>query len=258
LANANDKQTTSYFNLNKSPTKNNYLKKATAVNANKECFENEILGKINIDPIKENLDSKKIQVYKNSQPNIAKNKNESTSTTPISINPNNNNSSLNASNFKLAMEKPKNKGDRLKNLKYAEEEIKIKKSRLSRKQRRLQEAENTLASFLSKEDKFNLFNNDEGLNRINSNISVGSKNNNNNFINLHSSSSNNFNHQNSWNNNNTNHMNNNDASIFNQTNHFNSNQLNKTNTQQNKVINNFFYLFFYFLFNEFRRMITLY
>jgi len=249
LANTNDKQTTSNFNLNKSPTKNNNFIKAAAANPNKEGFEKEILGKINIDPIKENLDSKKIQVNKNSQQNIAKNKNQSTSTTPISINPNNNNSSLNASNFKLAMEKPKNKGDRLKNLKYAEEEIKIKKSRLSRKQRRLQEAENTLASFLSKEDKFNLFNNDDGLNRINSNISVGSKNNNNNFINLHSSSSNNFNNQNSWNNNNTNYMNNNDASIFNQTNYFNINQLNQTNTQQNKVIKIFFILFIFYLTN---------
>ncbi len=156
------------------------------------------------------------------------------------------------------MGKPVNKGDRLKNLKYAEDEIKIKKSRLSRKQRRLQEAENTLASFLSKEDKFNLFNNDEGLNRVNSNLSISSRNNNfnnnNNFINLHFSNSNNFLPQNTLiNNNNINNnsinVNNNDASILNQTNYLiGNNQLNQTNVQQNNVIKKIFLFLFLILF----------
>jgi hypothetical protein len=48
-------------------------------------------------------------------------------------------------------------GDRLAMLKYSVNDIIDKKSRLSRKQRKLQQAENTLASFMSKEDKEALF-----------------------------------------------------------------------------------------------------
>jgi hypothetical protein len=48
-------------------------------------------------------------------------------------------------------------GDKLKQLKYSIDDVVEKKLRLSKKQRRLQQAENTLASFLSKEDKQSLF-----------------------------------------------------------------------------------------------------
>lgn len=132
-------------------------------------------------------------------------------------------------------------GDRLKNLKYAADEIKIKKNRLSRKQRRLQEAENTLASFLSKEDKFNLFNGDEGLLRFSSNMNNTSKNNNfynNSNSNLNFQAFNSFNYkdnnnniQNNKNENiNSNAINaNNNLSLLNQTsNQFGNNQLNQT------------------------------
>jgi hypothetical protein len=57
------------------------------------------------------------------------------------------------------IEKTNNKdiGDKLKQLKYSIDEVVEKGVRLSRKQRRLQQAENTLGSFMSKEDKASLF-----------------------------------------------------------------------------------------------------
>lgn len=59
----------------------------------------------------------------------------------------------NSSNTNSNIQLPSEIGDKLKLLKYGVNEIHQKKDRLSRKQRKLQEAENTLASFLSKEDK---------------------------------------------------------------------------------------------------------
>lgn len=59
----------------------------------------------------------------------------------------------NSSNTNSNIQLPSEIGDKLKLLKYGVNEIHQKKHRLSRKQRKLQEAENTLASFLSKEDK---------------------------------------------------------------------------------------------------------
>jgi hypothetical protein len=50
-----------------------------------------------------------------------------------------------------------NEGDFMKKRKYENREVKTQKFRLSKKQRRLQEGENTLASFLTKEDKQSLF-----------------------------------------------------------------------------------------------------
>ena len=55
-------------------------------------------------------------------------------------------------------------GNSLQLLKYSTNEMPQKKIKLSRKQRKLQEAENTLASFLSKEEKNNLFNNNSSNN----------------------------------------------------------------------------------------------
>jgi hypothetical protein len=60
---------------------------------------------------------------------------------------------------------PSEIGDKLKLLKYGVNEIHQKKDRLSRKQRKLQEAENTLASFLSREDKSH-YKEDSGSNLI--------------------------------------------------------------------------------------------
>jgi hypothetical protein len=58
------------------------------------------------------------------------------------------------------------KVNKLQQLKYSVNNVVEKKIRLSRKQRRLQEAENTLGSFLSKEDKINF-----GRSRLSSNYS---------------------------------------------------------------------------------------
>lgn len=227
----NVEEISSNLNPIKSPNKTINFKKENTANSNRVTQESDILVNINVDSIKDSVgDSKKFQNNNIIQNDNNKNKILSSSTTPNTIIPNNNsNNSLNASNFNLSsLGKPLNKGDRLKNLKYAEDEINIKKTRLSRKQKKLQEAENTLASFLSKEDKFNLFNNDDGLNKLNRNISNNTKSNNNNNVNSNYSSSNNFNRQNSFNNNttinNSNNSNNNDGSI-----------LNQTNAQQNKV-----------------------
>lgn len=52
--------------------------------------------------------------------------------------------------------KVENVGDKYKTLKYSVGGVEQKKIKLSRKQRKLQEAENTLASFLSKEDKYHI------------------------------------------------------------------------------------------------------
>ena len=139
----------------------------------------------------------------------------------------------------------------MKNIKYGVDELKIKKSRLSRKQRKLQEVENTLASFLSKEDKFNLFNNDEGFQRMTSGISNLSKNNHNINKNLNNFNVQNYNNIN-YNSNESNFPNNNylpshnlnsqkDIQI-NQQNNFNNqgivnnNQLNLTNLNNVKLI----------------------
>jgi len=67
-------------------------------------------------------------------------------------------------------------GDKLKLLKYSVNDVKQKKNKLSRKQRRLQEGENTLASFLSREDKsfFTSNKNEESLRRNSSKINQNS------------------------------------------------------------------------------------
>jgi hypothetical protein len=84
-------------------------------------------------------------------------------------------------------------GNDLKLLKYSVNEIQSKNLRLSKKQRKLQEAENTLASFMSKEDKSYLNSEDSYSNKI---FKKSSSINNMNFsasANLSSNSNNNFN-----------------------------------------------------------------
>lgn len=54
---------------------------------------------------------------------------------------------------------PNHRGNSLQMLKYSTGEITQRKLKLSRKQRKLQEAENTLGSFISKEEKGNFYNN---------------------------------------------------------------------------------------------------
>jgi len=74
-----------------------------------------------------------------------------------------------------------NEGDFMKKRKYENREVKTQKYRLSKKQRRLQEGENTLGSFLTKEDKQSLFLIEEKVGKKNKIKKENTKQNNNNL-----------------------------------------------------------------------------
>jgi hypothetical protein len=100
---------------------------------------------------------KKIKEEKNEGNNEEKNNNNNNNNNVNNINNNDNNNNNGSTKINSFEHFNIDEGDKMKILKHSVNQVVDKKNRLSRKQRRIQQAENTLASFLSKEDKKSLF-----------------------------------------------------------------------------------------------------